>query len=71
MRSDDVQDTIVDTRYEAAAMIVERSIPEGSLTISGMQKSLKKTLNEFLEYLRLLKNGLRRTVLLNLRFYRA
>ena len=30
MRADDVQDTVVDMRHEAAALIVERSIPEGS-----------------------------------------
>ena len=40
MRADDVHDTVVDMRHEAAALIVERAVPLVPIMMHGMLNSL-------------------------------
>ena len=48
MRADDVHDTIVDMRHEAAALIVERAVPAGTYHDAWNAEQLDRTRAAFL-----------------------
>ena len=67
MRSENVHDTVVDMRHEAAALIVERAIPQTAITTSGLLNNCTMMPSVFWELMHRLQIGLPKTGLQKLK----